>query len=152
MRQAADVATIFELHPLPSRPAIAALRKDRPFREDLANWSSRPFAALQDRPCERTGSARKRSFACARKWPRGAKRAANPYTSESLFSLGSFTQLTRSQILDNKAKKWRLSAARDAIARATLRRADTQSKRRLSRDKRLARPAPANSRIRGRTF
>ena len=34
----------------------------RPFAEGWANWSNRPFAALQDRPCERAGSARKAVF------------------------------------------------------------------------------------------
>jgi hypothetical protein len=51
-----------------SCPMIPALRrggkrKSGPFADGSANVSSRPFAALQDEPCERTVSARKRSLA-----------------------------------------------------------------------------------------
>jgi hypothetical protein len=37
-------------------------RKGRPFNVGLVNASNRPFAALQDRPCERVGSAGKRGL------------------------------------------------------------------------------------------
>src|SRR5580692_7462976 len=34
------------------------MRKDRPFVDAVAKGANRPFAALQDRPCEQPGSAR----------------------------------------------------------------------------------------------
>jgi len=40
---------------------MAGVRKKLTFRDSLPNASKRPIAALQDEPCERTGSARKRS-------------------------------------------------------------------------------------------
>ena len=39
------------------------MRKHRPFADGSGNAPYRPFAALQDRPHERAGSARKRSSA-----------------------------------------------------------------------------------------
>ncbi len=44
-------------------PGATAMRKELPFPEHGRNASVRPFAALQDRPYERAGSARKRSSA-----------------------------------------------------------------------------------------
>jgi hypothetical protein len=44
-------------------PWTAGLRKNRPFVENLPKGSIRPFAALQDRACERAESARQRSSA-----------------------------------------------------------------------------------------
>jgi hypothetical protein len=39
----------------------SGMRNYRPFADGLVNWSTRPFAALQERPHERAGSARKRT-------------------------------------------------------------------------------------------
>ena len=41
----------------------SAVRKYRPFAKGWANWSNRPFSALQDRAYERAGRARKRTSA-----------------------------------------------------------------------------------------
>ena len=76
--------------------------KERPFRDGLANGSNRPFAALQDRPCERAGSARKRSSA------EGAG-CANPGRSN-----------TSSEPLNSHATLWPLWRTGNSVRRAAL--------------------------------
>jgi hypothetical protein len=51
--------------PASERPAWGSsqMRKQRSFRDRLANRPNRPFAALKARPCERTEISRKRSLA-----------------------------------------------------------------------------------------
>ena len=47
--------------PLLAGPGTEGLRQERAFRKHAPNASVRPSAALQDRPCERAESARKRA-------------------------------------------------------------------------------------------
>jgi hypothetical protein len=51
------------LSPLQHRLLPSGLRKERSYADRVTNGSNRPFAALQDRLCERAGSARKRTLA-----------------------------------------------------------------------------------------